>query len=62
MRDQKVGIDYLKSLPYVDAERIGTDGWSYGGFMSTNMKIHYPEDVKDFSLSIKLTITSLTTG
>ena len=46
MRDQKVGIDYLKSLPYVDAERIGTDGWSYGGFMSTNMKIHYPEDVK----------------
>lgn len=46
MRDQKVGIDYLKSLPYVDADRIGTDGWSYGGFMSTNMKIHYPEDVK----------------
>ena len=46
MRDQKVGIEYLKSLPYVDAERIGTDGWSYGGFMSTNMKIHYPEDVK----------------
>ncbi len=46
MRDQKVGIDYLKSLPYVDAERIGTDGWSYGGFMSSNMKIHYPEDVK----------------
>ena len=46
MRDQKVGIDYLKSLPYVDANRIGTDGWSYGGFMSTNMKINYPEDVK----------------
>ena len=46
MRDQKIGIDYLKSLPYVDAERIGTDGWSYGGFMSTNMKINYPEDVK----------------
>ena len=46
MRDQKVGIDYLKSLPYVDADRIGTDGWSYGGFMSTNMKIHYPEDIK----------------
>ena len=28
MRDQMVGIEWLKTLPYVDAERIGSDGWS----------------------------------
>jgi len=46
MRDQMVGVNYLKSLPYVDAQRIGTDGWSYGGFMSTSLKINYPESIK----------------
>ena len=46
MRDQMVGVKYLKSLPFVDAERIGTDGWSYGGFMSTSLKINYPESIK----------------
>ncbi|MCQ2317927.1 MAG: DPP IV N-terminal domain-containing protein [Bacteroidales bacterium] len=46
MRDQMVGAEYLKSLPYVDAERIGSDGWSYGGFMSTSLKINYPETFK----------------
>lgn len=46
MRDQMVGVEYLKSLPYVDAERIGSDGWSYGGFMSTSLKINYPETFK----------------
>lgn len=45
-RDQMVGIEYLKTLPYVDAERIGSDGWSYGGFMSTNLKIYHPEVFK----------------
>lgn len=34
VRDQLLGIDYLRSLPYVDAERIGVSGWSYGGYMS----------------------------
>lgn len=46
MRDQMVGVEYLKSLPFVDPERIGTDGWSYGGFMSTSLKINYPEVIK----------------
>ena len=46
MRDQMVGIEYLKTLPYVDAERIGSDGWSYGGFMSTSLKINHPEVFK----------------
>jgi dipeptidyl-peptidase-4 len=32
--DQLVGANYLKTLPYVDAEKLGVMGWSYGGFMT----------------------------
>ena len=46
MRDQMVGIEWLKTLPYVDANRIGSDGWSYGGFMSTSLKINHPDVFK----------------
>ena len=46
MRDQMKGIEWLKTLPYVDANRIGSDGWSYGGFMSTSLKINHPEVFK----------------
>ena len=46
MHDQMTGIEYLKKKPYVDPERIGSDGWSYGGFMSTSLKINYPETFK----------------
>lgn len=34
INDQKVGVDYLRSLPYVDAKHIGIYGHSYGGYMS----------------------------
>jgi dipeptidyl-peptidase-4 len=34
--DQMKGIEYLKSLPYVDSDRIGVHGWSFGGFMTLN--------------------------
>ncbi|WP_354089840.1 S9 family peptidase [Brevundimonas faecalis] len=34
IEDQVIGADYLRSLPYVDADRIAMMGWSYGGFMS----------------------------
>lgn len=44
--DQLQGIEYLKTLPYVDPERIGIYGWSYGGFMTTYMKLNYPEIFK----------------
>lgn len=37
IKDQMVGIDFLKSMPWVDAERIGVHGWSYGGFMTTTL-------------------------
>lgn len=34
LADQLAGVEYLKSLPYVDPERIGITGWSYGGSMT----------------------------
>ena len=46
MQDQMTGVEWLKTLPYVDADRIGSDGWSYGGFMSTSLKINHPEVFK----------------
>lgn len=36
MEDQLVGVNYLKSLRYVDATRLGIHGWSFGGFMTTS--------------------------
>ncbi|HKL31368.1 MAG TPA: prolyl oligopeptidase family serine peptidase, partial [Tangfeifania sp.] len=44
--DQMQGIEYLKSLPYVDADRIGVHGWSYGGFMTLNLMMRHPEVFK----------------
>ena len=43
MEDQMVGIDRLRSLPYVDSSRIGVHGWSYGGFMTISLLTHYPD-------------------
>jgi dipeptidyl-peptidase-4 len=42
MQDQLKGVDYLKSLPFVDASRMGVHGWSYGGFMTTSLMLKYP--------------------
>ncbi len=46
VEDQMAGVEYLKSLPYVDENRIGVDGWSYGGFLTISMLLDYPEDFK----------------
>jgi len=46
MADQMEGINMLKSLPYVDADRIGVHGWSYGGFMTISLMTNYPEVFK----------------
>lgn len=45
-KDQMQGIKYLESLPYVDADRIGVHGWSFGGFMTLNLKLRHPEVFK----------------
>jgi dipeptidyl-peptidase-4 len=45
-QDQMKGIEYLKSLPYVDADRIGVHGWSFGGFMTINLMLRHPETFK----------------
>ncbi|WP_280671213.1 MULTISPECIES: S9 family peptidase [unclassified Dysgonomonas] len=45
-QDQMTGVEYLKSLPYVDANRIGVHGWSFGGFMTLNLMLRHPETFK----------------
>jgi dipeptidyl-peptidase-4 len=42
LADQMSGVEYLKSLDYVDADRIGVDGWSYGGFLTTSLFLRNP--------------------
>ena len=42
MQDQIKGVEYLKSLPYINPNRIAVHGWSYGGFMTTNLMTSYP--------------------
>lgn len=44
--DQVKGAEYLRNLPYVDANRIGVHGWSYGGFMTLNLMLRHPETFK----------------
>ncbi|MCR5512633.1 MAG: S9 family peptidase [Prevotella sp.] len=46
MQDQMKGVEYLKSLPYVDADRMGIHGWSFGGFMTISLMLNYPEVFK----------------
>lgn len=42
IEDQLKGVEYLKSLPYVDANRMAVHGWSYGGFMTTSLMLRKP--------------------
>ncbi len=46
MKDQIKGVEYLKTLPYVDSERLGVHGWSFGGFMTISLMTNYPDVFK----------------
>ena len=46
MADQMQGVAFLKSKKFVDADRIGVYGWSYGGFMTTSLLLNHPETFK----------------
>jgi dipeptidyl-peptidase-4 len=43
IEDQSLGVNYLKSLPYVDSKNMGVFGWSYGGFMATSLMTRTPD-------------------
>jgi dipeptidyl-peptidase-4 len=43
VEDQLVGVEWLKSLPFVDPARIGVFGWSYGGYMALMCLMQAPE-------------------
>ena len=43
MRDQIRGVEHLKSLDFIDTDRLAVHGWSYGGFMTTNLMCSYPD-------------------
>jgi len=46
IEDQMTGIEYLKTLPYVDANRFAVHGWSFGGFMTTSLMLRQAETFK----------------
>jgi dipeptidyl-peptidase-4 len=46
IEDQMKGIDYLKSLPFVDSNRLAVHGWSFGGFMTTSLLLRKPDVFK----------------
>lgn len=46
MADQMEGVKFLQSLPFVDKDRMGVEGWSFGGFMTISLKLAHPEIFK----------------
>jgi dipeptidyl-peptidase-4 len=46
LSDQRDGVEYLKSIPFVDAKRLGIWGWRYGGHLTLHAMFEDPEDFK----------------
>ena len=45
-QDQMIGVDYLKSLSYVDSTKMAVHGWSFGGHMTISMLLKNPNTFK----------------
>lgn len=43
LADQLAGIEFMKKQPFVDPDRIGVWGWSFGGFMTCNAMVNAPD-------------------
>ena len=46
MQDQMTGVEFLKKQSYVDMNRLGVHGWSFGGFMTISLMLNYPDVFK----------------
>ena len=46
MQDQMKGVEFLRTLPYVDMNRLGVHGWSFGGYMTISLMTNYPDVFK----------------
>ena len=46
MLDQMKGVEFLQQQPYVDMNRLGVHGWSFGGFMTISLMTNYPDVFK----------------
>ncbi len=46
MQDQMAGIRELMACPWVDSERVGVHGWSFGGYMTISLMTNYPDVFK----------------
>jgi len=42
VRDQLQGLAWLKSQPFIDGERVGVHGWSYGGYLTLMLLLKAP--------------------
>src|SRR5260370_16863394 len=46
LADQRAGMEHLISMGFVDPQRIGVTGWSFGGFMTLNLLLNAPDLVR----------------
>lgn len=46
MEDQLAGVKFLKQQNFVDSNKMGVYGWSFGGFMTTSLMTRTPDVFK----------------